>query len=135
VTLPYTTAGISPAPFAGAEHAAHQRIDDEFAELFIHRPVVNRPNFQAEPDPTAPPQAVMAVFIWEAADQRLGLAEVRVDSRTPCLIIDRYQLAIMPKRGDRFTRDCGKTEFEVTKVHPDGLSGLKVELVQLGVAY
>lgn len=119
--------------FEQAERGSHQAIDAEYAEDFLHYVVLSRPNYQAAPDPQVKPQAVRVTFFWEADAQRMGLTEERIQSRIPKITADRFLFRHRPKRLDRFYRLADATTWEVTKVEPDGLSGLVIHLVQFGV--
>lgn len=121
------------SPFGDAEAASHAAIQDEFAELFIWNPMERRPNWPAIPDTTRTVQCVRATFFWEHHDQRLGLKEAHIVSRVPKLSIHRDEMIGVPRQADLFTRRYDGNAYEVTKVERDGLTGIMLELVQLGI--
>ena len=123
---------IRPLPFQQAEAKSHSLIQDEFAEPFIFQPMVTRPNWPPTPDATRSRRVIRATFFWDAHDARLGMKETKVISRKPMLSISRCDLPSC-KRGDTFTRCATGDGFEVTSAEKDGLTGLSIELVQLGV--
>lgn len=124
---------IRPPPFAQAEATSHSEIQDEFAEPFLFQPMVTRPNFPPCPDSSRGRQLVRVTFFWDNHDQKLGMREAAIVSRKPMGSIHKGEMAGQPRRGDTFTRQADGETFEVTKVERDGLTGIMVEFVQLGV--
>lgn len=123
---------IRPSSFAQAEAKSHSQIQDEFSTQWRFYPSTRKPNYSPVPDPTRAVQVIRATFFWLDKNQRLGLKESAVVSRTPHLSIHRDEMIGVPRLADVFMRCCDGVSFEVTLVSRDGLTGLLVELVQLG---
>ena len=119
--------------FAEAESEAHRFVQAEFAEPWRHRPMMSAgPNAQQVVDPSRPVSDIKAIFEWEAKDINLRNDHVAVSSRTPKLTIHNCTLTRIRRR-DVFERCADGAQFEARTVHRDGLSGIEVELVELGV--
>ena len=118
--------------FYAAESDAHFIVQDEFGELFVITPMAIRPNFSPAPDSSRPIFSAVGVFEWLEKDISLHLEKIQISSRTPCVTFHRCDLGSI-RRGDVLTRCAGSETFEVKEAMRDGLSGMKVELIQLGI--
>jgi hypothetical protein len=120
--------------FDELEAKAHEEIDQHVGDMWTHIPTVSRPNYPSAPDPSKPPYMLVAKFCFEPRDVRLGLEQSGVVSNDPTLTIHRCQLRYAVNRGDRFERCSTGVAYEVTSAQPDTVSGILVNLVQLGVS-
>lgn len=126
------TSIFSQPGFDRLEAIAHDELQSEFGTQWVHIPMERRPNFSPRPDPTRTQYVLRAVFCWEAKNVRLGMEETGVSSRDPVLYIDICDLQYSVRLADQF-RQCGTNRlFEVTDNQKDGMSGVKLSLVQVG---
>ncbi|RNJ49365.1 hypothetical protein D1O30_06895 [Methylocystis hirsuta] len=120
--------------FEEFEAKAHAEIDQHVGDMWTHVSTVSRPNYPSAPDPSKPAYMLVAKFCYEPRDVRLGLEQAGVVSNDPTLTIHRGQLRYLVNRGDRFQRCSTGLLYEVTSAQPDTVSGILVNLVQLGEA-
>lgn len=124
---------LGGASFYAAEAESHMAIQAELAEAFVYRPMKSPSvNEQQVPDPSRPVQSVTAIFEWEAREINLRTDHLKVASRTPCLMLHTCTLYHLRRR-DVFERCVDGSLFEVRVINRDGLSGIKVEMIQLGI--
>ena len=121
--------------YKAAEAEGHDIALDEFGEAFTHIPMVARPNYSPAPDASREARDVRAVFSWRSREVQLGHKETHVISRIPTLFFkENPARPIIVHRCDVFERHADGLVFEVHGVKPDGMRGVVVELVQLGLA-
>jgi hypothetical protein len=116
------------------EAISTQGIVEEFGEKFTLQPYkTGGVNFPRVPDPTRSGYDFLAVFELTPKDLSLGMGEVKVSTRSPCLTA---LICDVPgiRQGDRVVRQLNGETFEVTEPKPDGLSGIEIHVVQLGRA-
>lgn len=116
-----------------AEADAHRGILDEFGETLLFQPFARKPNQMATPDATRPTFTVPAVFERMARQVGLKLEETTISTRELVLHVLVCDLQCVVRQGDRFTLCETREVFEVTDTNKDGVSGMAIRLVQLGV--
>ena len=114
------------------EDEAHANLQDEFADMWLFTPLAVKPNMTPQRDVARAEQFVYGVFSWLPKQVGMYLDEMQVSSRDPMLTLRRNCAPAEIKQKDRFTRRKGGLLFEVTDVRRDGLSGIEIDLVQLG---
>lgn len=115
------------------QEVSHE-IDRQFGEVLRIMPAHVSPNRS----PVYYPEnaiELMGVFRWPSTSRNLHLKEMKVVSRDPCATFSRTDLPWGIHRGDRISRCCDGTEWEVTAVRPDGVSRVECDLVQLGLPH
>lgn len=121
------------AGYYTSEAEAHAIIQDELAEAWLYRPMKTQGvNFPQVPDTTRRSVIVRGIFEWEAKDVNLRVEHAQVSSRAPCITFHTCSIYSIRRR-DVFVRELDGSEFEVKEVRRDGVSGVKVEMIQLGV--
>lgn len=123
---------FSQPTFDEAEATAHIGLQAEYGSLWTHMPMVRKPNASPRPDPNKPPYDLSAVFSWEARDIKLGMEDAGVSSRDPKLTVHVGALRFPVLAGDQFQQKSTGLFFEVTNPQKDGLSGIEIDIVQLG---
>lgn len=123
---------IAPS-FDEMEAIAHAELQEEFGSEWAYTPMVAKPNLPPQPDTTrvAVPRLI-GTFGWQSKDVKLGLQEVEIASREPCLFLHRDCAPQGMRKDDRFTRLNDGLLFRIVKVDKDGYSGIEVQLEQLG---
>lgn len=116
-----------------AEAGAHRGILDEFGETLLFQPFARKPNQMSTPDNSRPTFTVQAVFERMARQVGLKLEETTVSTRELTLHILVCDLLCPVRQADRFTLCETGEVFEVTDTNKDGVSGVAIRLVQLGV--
>jgi hypothetical protein len=91
-----------------------------------------RPNYSPQPDPKKPPYSLSAVFSWESRMVKLGMEDMGVSSRDPKLYVRVCDLKFPVNTRDQFQQCSTGLLFEVTNPQKDGLSGMEIDLVQMG---
>lgn len=105
---------------------------DEFGERFQIRPHTTRPNFSPTPDPSRAVVEVRLAFERDGKQIKLGMEQMSVVSRDPCMTGLACEMPYAIGRGDQLLHIDTKEVFEITSAVPDGLSGIKFETVQVG---
>lgn len=125
---------LSTASWFDDEARSTQGIVEEFGEMFTLQPFRSGgANFPKVPDTTRVGYDFMAAYEQTPKELSLGMQEVKVSTRSPCLtalICDAPGI----RQGDRLLRHLNGELFEVTDPKPDGLSGIEIHVVQLGRA-
>lgn len=107
----------------------------EYGEAFTLTPyAVAQVNFTPTRDLSRPVCEFDAIFDRQAKDVNLGLGEVRVSTRDPCITAMACDIPYETEQGDRLTHKLTGEEFEITDSRPDGLSGVEFRVVQVGRA-
>jgi len=119
--------------FAEIESEAHAELDDAYAEMWTHIKTVSRPNYPSAPDRKRPAYMLLAKFTREPRGVKIGLEESSVSSNDPGIVIQACNLKYPVDRGDRFQRCATGDFYEVTNSNHDTVSGIIVDLVQLGL--
>lgn len=107
---------------------------DEFGEEFVlvgYQPP--KPNFTSTgPDPERPATRIRAVFEREADTVKLGSESAPISSRDPRLTVALSEMPYEIAGHDRLTHVATGEVFEITDTRKDGLSGMCLEVVQIG---
>lgn len=107
----------------------------EFGEDFEVQPHTQRPNMPSCPDLTRPTTRwLRAVFEREGRNVKAGEDGLPISSRDPIITYLRCDLPYEVRRSDRLVHRITGEVFEVTNPVKDGLSGVRLEVVQLGRA-
>lgn len=124
----------SAVSFFDDEAESTRGIIEEHGEKFTLQPYKSGGvNFPRVIDLSRQGYDFMAVFEQTPREVSLGMEEVKVSTRSPCLtalVCDVPGLV----QGDRVLRALNGELFEVTDVKPDGLSGVEIHVVHLGRA-
>ncbi len=115
------------------ESKSLRNIIDEWGEEFLLTPFrIAKVNFPSGPDATRRPVRFMGAFDRQGKNIGLGMEEVHVASRDPCVTALKCDIPYAVQQADRLTHiDTGEV-FEVSEPVPDGMSGIELRLVQIG---
>ncbi len=123
---------LSPGSWFDAEAQSLRDSIDEFGEWFTLVPCCQEPNMPSTPDPSRRSVDFRAVFEREGKMVKIGGEEVDVSSRDPVITLLRCDVPYEIRRADRLKHRITGELFEITNPLKDGLSGIKLDVVQLG---
>ncbi len=106
---------------------------EEFGEWLTFTPTIRRPNQQSAIDPSRQSFSLQAVFERQAKMLGLGMEETKVSTRELCLHALLCDLKCVVRQADQFTLCTTRELFEVTNTEKDGVSGIAIHLIQLGI--
>ena len=123
---------LSPGSWFDAEAQSLRDSVDEYGEPFTLMPYRQEPNMPSVPDSSRQCVDFRAVFEREGKMVKIGGEEVDVSSRDPIITLMRCDVPYEIRRADRLAHRGTGELFEITDPLKDGLSGIKLCVVQLG---
>ena len=121
----------------GKMQGASAEIDRRFGESFFVACTIKRPNRAPEPS-DVPPFEIQGVFSHRSGTAFKNIygqsGGTIVETRVPIVTISHRACPYALQNGDVLTRVVDGTQWEVTKVAPDGVARIVLDLTQRGQA-